>query len=140
MKVQWDAETYQKARDGRNSLDSKSPPPYAARTMTSRALCIFLVAIGVLMVSCHICPAPFHVHAAAVTTHSHDHPAGGNDDGRHSGSCEALRATPNVYPAALAGARVEVRPLTALLTATARPFPATDTSPPLFLLHAVLLI
>jgi hypothetical protein len=108
--------------------------------MTSRASSIFLVAIAILVVMGHICAGPFHAHAGAVTTHSEDHPERGSDEAAHGGSCEALKATPNIDLPALPAARLDVMQLTAISTAIARPLPAPDTSPPLFLLHAVLLI
>jgi hypothetical protein len=108
--------------------------------MTCRASSIFLVAIAILVVMGHICAGPFHAHAGTVTTHSEDHPERGGDEATHGGSCEALRATPNIDLPALPVVRLDVLPLTAILTAIARPVPAPNTSPPLFLLHAVLLI
>ena len=108
--------------------------------MTSRASSIFLVAIAILVVMSHICAGPFHAHAGTVTTHSEDHPERGSDEAAHGGSCEALRATPNIDLPALPAVRLDVLPLRAILTAIARPITAPDTSPPLFLLHAVLLI
>lgn len=108
--------------------------------MTPRAWSIFLVAIATLVVMSHICAGPFHAHAGTVTTHSEDHPERGSDEAAHGGSCEALRASLNIDLPALPGARLDVLPLAAILTAIARPVPAPDASPPLFLLHAVLLI
>jgi hypothetical protein len=108
--------------------------------MTPRAPSIVLVAIAVLVVVGHICAGPFHAHAGTVTTHSEDHPERGGDEAAHGGSCEALRASLNIDLPALPVARLDVPPLTAILTAIARPAPAPDSSPPLFLLHAVLLI
>jgi len=105
-----------------------------------RASSIFLVAIAVLVVMGHICAGPFHAHAGTVTTHSEDHHEQGGDEASHSGSCEALRTTPSIDLPALPMARLDVMPATAILTVIARPLPASDTSPPLFLLHAVLLI
>jgi len=99
-----------------------------------------LVAVAVVVVMGHICVGPFHAHAGTVTTHSEDHPERGSDEATHGGSCEALGASPNIDLPALPVARLQVLPLTAILTATARPLPAPDASPPLFLLHAVLLI
>lgn len=108
--------------------------------MTRPASSIFLVAVAILMVMGHICAGPLHAHAGAVTTHSEDHPERGSDEAAHGGSCEALRATPNIDLPALPAARLEIVGLTAILPVIARPLPVPDTSPPLFLLHAVLLI
>lgn len=108
--------------------------------MTSRASSIFLVAVAILVVMGHICAGPFHAHAGTVTTHSEDHPEQSGDQAAHGGSCEALRTTTSIDLPALPMIRLDVTPVTAILTVIARPLPAPDTSPPLFLLHAVLLI
>jgi hypothetical protein len=108
--------------------------------MTRPASSILLVAVSILMVMGHICAGPLHAHAGVVTTHAEDHPERGSDEAAHGGSCEALRATPNVDLPALPAVRLQIAPLVVILPATARPVPAPDTSPPLFLQHAVLLI
>ena len=121
-------------------LDSKSSRLYPQKLMGPRISSIFLVSVAIFAVMGHICAGPFHAHAGTVTTHSEDHPAQGSDDVAHGGSCEALKATPNIDLPALPVARFNVVPLTVILTVIARPLPSPDTSPPLFLLHAVLLI
>ena len=108
--------------------------------MTRPASSILLVAVAILMVMGHVCAGPLHAHAGTVTTHSEDHPERGSDEAAHGGSCEALRATPDVDLPALPVARLELARLPVMLPAIARPLPSPDTSPPLFLLHAVLLI
>jgi len=108
--------------------------------MMRQASSVLLVAVAILMVVAHICAGPLHAHAGTVTTHAEDHPERGSDEAAHGGSCEVLRATPNVDLPALTAARLEIVPLTAILPTIARPLPVPDTSPPLFLLHAVLLI
>ena len=108
--------------------------------MARQSSSIFLVAVAILMVMGHICAGPLHAHAGTVTTHSEDHTDHGTDEAAHGGSCEALRATPNIDVPALPVAHHEIPRLAAILTSLARPLPAPDTSPPLFLLHAVLLI
>ena len=108
--------------------------------MTRPTSSVLLVAVAILMVMGHICAGPLHAHAGMVTTHSEDHPQRGSDEAAHGGSCEALRATPNIDLPALPATRLEVVRLTAIQPALAKPLPAPDTSPPLFLLHAVLLI
>src|SRR5215813_10362188 len=108
-----------------------------------RTSALFLVAIAVFVVLGHICAAPFHAHAGAVTTHSEDHPERGSDEAAHGGSCEALRTTAPVDLPALPAARLDVVPIPPTLLAReaiAQPAPSPDTSPPLFLLHASLLI
>jgi hypothetical protein len=99
-----------------------------------------LIGVAVSVVFGHVCALPVHVHAGAVTTHAEDHPEHGNDGASHGGSCEALRATPNIALPALPAVRLDVDLLIALLTEVATPSAAPDESPPLFLLHAVLRI
>jgi len=104
----------------------------------------FLLGPGLFVVFSHVCALP--VHAADLSmlvghTHgAHDEPSA--DDSVHGAFCEAVRSTfpvaPPVLPAtsstpALVITRVVQRPLDRLLSAVA-------TSPPLFLLHASLLI
>ena len=108
--------------------------------MTRTASSMFLVAVAILVVMGHICAGPLHAHAGTVTTHSEDHPEHGSGGAPHGGSCEALRATPNVDLPALPAVRLDVMPLTVILNATATPLSARDTSLALFLLHAVLRI
>src|SRR5438552_19044854 len=60
-----------------------------------------LVGVAIFVVFGHICAAPFHAHAGAVTTHSEDHPESGSDEAAHGGSCEALRADSDVDVPAL---------------------------------------
>ncbi len=108
--------------------------------MTRPASPIVLVAVAILMVMGHICVGPLHAHAGTVTTHSEDHPEPGGDEAAHGGSCEALRASASIALPALPVARLDMVPLTVILPAIARPLPTADSSPPLFLLHAVLLI
>lgn len=108
--------------------------------MTARASSIFVIAIAIVVAIGHICAGPYHAHAGTVTTHSEDHHERGGDETAHGASCEALRATPDIAFPALPAARLDVVPLLAVLTVIVRPLPAPGTSPPLFLLHAVLLI
>jgi hypothetical protein len=110
--------------------------PQMTRTPSS----MFLVAVAILVVMGHICAGPFHAHAGTVTTHSEDHPEHGSGEAPHGGSCEALRATPNVDLPALPAVRLDVELLMAILTQIATSLAAPDASPPLFLLHAVLRI
>jgi len=108
--------------------------------MTSRISSVFLVAVAVLVVMGHICAGPFHAHAGSVTTHSEDHHERGGDDAAHGASCEVLRATATIDLPALPVVRLDIPALTLSSTASTRPLPAPGTSPPLFLLHDVLLI
>jgi hypothetical protein len=101
---------------------------------------IFVVAVAILTVMSHICAGPLHAHAGAVTTHSEDHGDSNSDGTVHGGSCEALRTSPTFDLPALPVGYLAIVPITAILPAIARPLPAPNTSPPLFLLYAVLLI
>jgi hypothetical protein len=109
--------------------------------MTARRLSSWLlIGVAAFGVFGHVCALPVHVHAGAVTTHSEHHPEHGNDEASHGGSCEALKATPNIVLPALPAARLDVDLLMALFAEVAAPPAAPDGSPPLFLLHAVLRI
>src|SRR2546425_10425770 len=101
-----------------------------------------LVGLAIFVVLGHICAAPIHAHAGAVTTHSEDHPQSGSDEGAHGGSCEALRADSDVDAPALLPAGIVLPVLGDLEALRAHPTsaPAPTSSPPLFLLHAALLI
>jgi hypothetical protein len=101
-----------------------------------------LVGVAVFVVLGHVCALPVHAHAGAVTTHSEDHPEHGGDEAAHGGSCEALRASTNSDAPALIPTgfvlHVVSGPKIRLAHATLTPTPTS--SPPLFLLHAALLI
>jgi hypothetical protein len=108
--------------------------------------CWFLVAVIAIMVVGHVCASPFHAHAGAIATHEeHDSHHGSDDadhDAIHAGSCEALKSAGAALDAVVL---VPVGPATVLIERRAdRPTagePATVSgSPPLFLLHAALLI
>src|SRR5262245_20973077 len=110
--------------------------------MRRRRVCIFLVSVAVFVVMGHICAGPIHAHAGTLTTHSEDHPEHGSDEAAHGGSCEALRTSASIDLPALPAAGLDVVLITALREVAGVPptAPAPDTSPPLFLLHAALLI
>jgi hypothetical protein len=96
-----------------------------------------LIGVAVFVVLGHVCALPVHAHAGTVTTHSEEH---GGDEAAHGGSCEALRATPNIDLPALPAVRLDIALLMAILTEVATQLSAPNASPPLFLLHAVLRI
>jgi hypothetical protein len=101
-----------------------------------------LVGAAIFVVLGHICAAPVHAHAGAVTTHSEDHPESGADDAAHGGSCETLRADFNFHAPALVPAGL-VLPIVSdpeIRDALVASVPEPASSPPLFLLHAALLI
>jgi len=101
-----------------------------------------LIGVAVVVVFGHVCALPVHVHAGAVTTHADDHSEHGGDEAAHGGSCEALRASSGVDAPALLPTVFVLQVIDdstiALAGATLSPVPAS--SPPLFLLHAALLI
>jgi hypothetical protein len=105
-----------------------------------------LVAIMVVGVLGHICALPFHAHAGAITAHEEgqSHHSGQHPDGDavHAGSCEVVKSAhvglDGVMPASLG--------VVSVVTAES-PHRSVDvdsaivfSSPPLFLLHAALLI
>ena len=105
---------------------------------------LLLLGLGLFVILSHVCALP--VHAAGLDTvlghtdAAHDEHSA--DESVHGGSCEAVRSAFVVQP--------PVAPVTTtvpmkLATHIARPapehpLPAAATSPPLFLLHASLLI
>ena len=101
-----------------------------------------LVGVAIFVVLGHICAAPIHAHAGAVTTHSEDHPESGRDEAAHGGSCEALRADSDVDAPALLPTGIVLPVIGHLATQCPHPTsaPAPASSPPLFLLHSALLI
>ncbi len=102
-----------------------------------------LVCVAIFVVLGHICASPIHSHAGAVTTHSEDHPESGSDEAAHGGSCEALRADSDVDAPALLPTGIVLPVIGDLETLRAHSMssaPAPASSPPLFLLHAALLI
>jgi len=101
-----------------------------------------LVGVAIFVVLGHVCALPVHVHAGAAMTHTEDHPERGSDEAAHGGSCEALRTSSNVNAPALlpTGVAPLVIGSPEIHRAHATPAPAPASSPPLFLLHAALLI
>jgi hypothetical protein len=91
----------------------------------------------------HVCVLPLHAHVAAATTHQHGHDSDATDQAAHLGSCEAVASSPIVHPLAVVTGTTEwvASSLEAATGVThdrvAAPPPK---SPPLFLLHASLLI
>jgi hypothetical protein len=103
---------------------------------------VLLIAVAVFSALAHICAGPLHAHAAAVTAHEDHHSPHGDGDLGHGGSCEgvtsaAIPAAPAVASALIGIAIADAAAVSAprLLSA-----PVPTSSPPLFLLHAALLI
>src|SRR5438552_9559694 len=101
-----------------------------------------LVGAAIFVVLGHICAAPFHAHAGAVTTHSEDHPESGSGEAAHGGSCEALRADSDVEAPALLPTGIVLPAIGALEKLPAHPTspPRLTSSPPPLLLPAAPLI
>lgn len=104
---------------------------------------IFLI-LSLLLLTGHVCVLPTHGHAEPVPMpagagHSHD---GGAGDGVHGASCEALRSSwgsATVAPSAVTVVADVVAPCRRWIGRSDTP-KTVATSPPLFLLHAALLI
>ena len=98
-----------------------------------------LLVIAVVALLGHVCVLPVHAHAEMPGAHHSHAPDGG--DAVHAASCEAVRGSaPAVIPAlavARADAGTSTRPVATRVVVTP---PAPDSSPPLFLRHAALLI
>ena len=107
-----------------------------------RATSWLLVGLAIFVVLGHICAAPFHAHAGTVTTHGEDHREGDSDEAAHAGSCEALRADFGVHIPALLPTGIVLPVVRDPEIDHAQPeqVVAPTSSPPLFLLHAALLI
>ena len=111
-----------------------------------RASYWFLVAVALVMALAHVCAAPFHAHAGAITTHaereSHHSGSDADEDAVHAASCDALKA-PSMEQGGAVLLPVGTVPVVAappvhhLVEANAS---VVVGSPPLFLLHAALLI
>jgi hypothetical protein len=104
-----------------------------------------LLILSLLLLTGHVCVLPTHGHAEpaarpADADRSHD---GGEGDGAHGASCEALRSSwvgsPTVAPSAVAVVADVVAPCRRWIGCSDAP-KAVASSPPLFLLHAALLI
>ena len=108
-----------------------------SRPLRSSALVLLLVAVAAVF--SHICVLPGHTHDGdAHHDAGHEHPG----DAIHAASCDAVSATaPGIVPPALAS-RVAVVASVAAGERHERPIatPSVASSPPLFLLHAALLI
>ena len=104
---------------------------------------IFLI-LSLLLLTGHVCVLPTHGHAEPVPMpagagHSHD---GGAGDGVHGASCEALRSSwgsATVAPSAVTVVADVVAPCRRWI-GRSDTRKTVATSPPLFLLHAALLI
>jgi hypothetical protein len=108
--------------------------------------CWFLIALGVVTVLGHVCVEPFHAHAGVITTHEgHDAHDGADETGHdtaHAASCDAVKAqSPAALDVLILDAISAVPPEFAPIQIARADTPAIlGSPPPLFLLHAALLI
>jgi len=101
---------------------------------------VLLVAIGAMLG--HVCMLPLHAHAEDVASRSHAEHHDSDDAGEYHASCEALRTAPAQVPQSVLTGSTFVAPLPPLARQAFR-VPGRlvrSESPPLFLLHAALLI
>jgi hypothetical protein len=102
---------------------------------------LLLVAFAILL--SHVCARPTHAHDAVPASHtSHAHDPDTESDAVHAASCEALKpdGTSAVPLASSHAAFDRLRLAVPAGSVTCGPVPRPTTSPPLFLLHAALLI
>ena len=102
-----------------------------------------LLLLAVVMLVGHICVLPTHGHVETAPGHGDEAQPHDVDEAVHAGSCEALPSSGIAGPAVLAISAfvvaTPVEPLKQLVGRRGMP-PLPTTSPPLFLLHAALLI
>ncbi|HEV8616116.1 MAG TPA: hypothetical protein VGU22_11550 [Methylomirabilota bacterium] len=107
-----------------------------------------LFVIGIVAIVGHVCALPTHTHvSAAAGTHGHADAADSregepSEDAVHAASCDAVRTPTSTVPAPVGIVARYIEPHeTVRSTAARRAAPvAVMFSPPLFLLHAALLI
>ena len=103
-----------------------------------------LIVMGLIVILSHVCALPVHAAGFATLaghTHgAHDEPSA--DDAVHGASCEAVRSTFAAPPPMLSTTPATPAPVVTHIVQRPleRPRSAVTTSPPLFLLHASLLI
>ena len=103
-----------------------------------------LLGLGLFVILSHVCALPAHAAGLDMvlghTDAAHHEPSA--DESMHDGSCEAVRSTFVVQPpVAPVTTTVSVKFATHVVRSSPEhPFPVAATSPPLFLLHASLLI
>jgi hypothetical protein len=100
-----------------------------------------LLTLAIVAVLGHICVLPAHVHAVPVEGHG-SHGDDSSDNSIHTASCDALKstsATLSIVPTATSTLLV-VEPTSLRRPVNTDPASGHAESPPLFLLHAALLI
>ena len=118
-------------------------PSMDPRTRRHGFLAAALLTVAIIGVLAHVCVLPVHAHAVPVGGHG-SHDGESPDNAVHSASCDALKtasATPSIVLVATSVAVVEVEPVSLKgHFFDAAPVRTHPDSPPLFLLHAALLI
>jgi hypothetical protein len=112
------------------------------------ANCFLVARWGVLLLAAvmlmgHICVLPTHGHVETAAWHGDEAQPHDADEAIHAASCEALPSSGVIYPAVLTiSAFVVATPVEPLKQLVGRSgmSPLPTASPPLFLLHATLLI
>jgi hypothetical protein len=102
---------------------------------------VLLLAVGMMMG--HICVLPIHGHVETAPWHGDEAQPDEADEAVHAGSCEILPSSGVVCPAVVTiAAFVAVTPVEPLQRSVDRGSVSSlpTASPPLFLLHAALLI
>jgi hypothetical protein len=99
--------------------------------------------LAVVMLVGHICVLPIHSHVEASPSHGDEAQPHDADDAVHAGSCEALRSSGTACPPLLTISAfvvpTAVYPLNEWVSRGSIS-PRPTASPPIFLLHAALLI
>lgn len=102
-----------------------------------------LLIVAIIAVLAHVCVLPVHAHAVPVEGHG-SHGDDSSDNSVHTASCDALKtatATPSIILVATLLPVVDVEPISLKgHVFDAAPVTTHPDSPPLFLLHAALLI
>jgi hypothetical protein len=132
---------------GMLSLTSAHPirnltPNMRPLTRTHGFVAAALLIIAIIAVLGHVCVLPVHAHMVPVEGHGSHGDDAPSDDSVHAASCDALKstsATPSIVPATTSTLLLVVKPVLLRLFDTAAASTHTE-SPPLFLLHAALLI
>jgi hypothetical protein len=101
-----------------------------------------LLVLSVVMLTGHICVLPTHGHVEAAPSHADAEHSHDVDESMHAASCEALPSSWITCQAVLtisaSAVSVYVEPTNRSVSRGISPLPTI--SPPLFLLHAALLI
>jgi hypothetical protein len=113
------------------------------RTRRHGLIAAALLIVAIIAGLAHVCVLPVHAHAVPVDGHgSHDDDS--SDNSVHTASCDALKtasATPSFILTATSVPVVDVEPVSLKgHVFDAAPVRTDPHSPPLFLLHAALLI